>query len=78
MNYTLNNLIQKKKSSFLFALAFCLSFPLTGQKYKDFDKVMALYKGRGDYVSAIVLKVHSNGRLDLRYDSGREDTLGKA
>ena len=38
MNYTLNNLIQKKKSSFLFALAFCLSFPLTGQKYKDFDK----------------------------------------
>lgn len=50
----------------------------TSHKYKDFDKVMALYKGRGDYVSAIVLKVHSNGRLDLRYDSGREDTLGKA
>ena len=38
MTCTLNNLIQKKKSSFLFALAFCLSFPLTGQKYKDFDK----------------------------------------
>ena len=38
MNFTLNNLIQKKKSSFIFALAFCLSFPLTGQKYKDFDK----------------------------------------
>ena len=38
MNYTLNNLIRKKKNSLLFALAFCLSFPLTGQKYKDFDK----------------------------------------
>ena len=38
MNYTLNNLIQKKKSTLLFALVFCLSFPLTGQKYKDFDK----------------------------------------
>ena len=38
MNYTLNNPIQKKKSSLLFVLVFCLSFPLTGQKYKDFDK----------------------------------------
>ena len=38
MNYTLNNLIQKKKSSLLFAVVFCLSFSLTAQKYKDFDK----------------------------------------
>ena len=50
---------------------------VTAHKYKDFEKVMALYQGRGDYVEARVMKVHSNGSLDLRYDNGREDTLGK-